>query len=57
MAEQTQPTPQYMDRPRRRAKDFVKCVDPECWMNKQRAEHNKRYPKAAFYSSHCHPVF
>jgi hypothetical protein len=46
----------------RRAKDFVKCVDPECWINKDWAamiaRAQARYERTPLAQPpHCHPVF
>lgn len=45
----------------RRAKDFVKCADPECWLNKQFKRHNDQRISAGAepwkQDPHCHPVF
>lgn len=45
----------------KRAKDFVKCVDPECPITKGQREENRLRRKMGLYeylpSVHCHPVF
>lgn len=40
------------------AKDFVKCDDPECRLNKEWARKCKQYGWSADdYRPHCHPVY
>lgn len=42
----------------RRAKDFVKCTDPECWINKDwmRWHNPEQWPNDR-QAPHCHPVY
>lgn len=42
----------------RRAKDFVKCDDPSCPLNKTWARRCKEYGWSADdYKPHCHPIY
>lgn len=40
----------------RRAKDFVKCLDPECRINVDWRRWHGRFPNDV-QRPHCHPVF
>ena len=41
----------------RKAKDFVRCTDPMCPVNKDVARHQRQFPTAPARGPHCHPVF
>lgn len=45
----------------RRARDFVKCTDPECYHNKYQRNANNNRRRFGYTEfpvvPHCHPVF